>query len=93
MVDGKWDEGPLFATQHQVEVVAEKLEVLAARLRAQAKAFRAPVRQTAVDVAAEIVNEYTQGVGSVGTFLQGVVHTANHLDHVRREHLASSDTL
>lgn len=79
------DEIALDITKRQVDVVAEKLEQLAERLRRMALRFDAPARQTAVDVAAEIVNEYTQGVGAVGSFLWGTVHNANHLDRIRRE--------
>lgn len=73
--------------QHQAEVVAQKLETLAARLRQLGESgFNSTNRRTgAVGVAADIVSEFTQGVGNIGTFLWGVVHNAEHLDRYRRE--------
>lgn len=64
---------------HQVDVMAERLEKLAERLRLRAKAFANP-HVNAVGLAADLVSDYTQGVGSQGTYLWGLVTDARTLD-------------
>lgn len=62
-------------------VVAEKLETLAARLRKEAEHFkRRDLRGGASGVAADIVNDYVQGVGNQGTFLWTIVRDAAVMD-------------
>lgn len=75
-----------------VDTVARGLERLAARLRMLAERYATVgtstndhvVRSGCVGVAAEVVNEYTQGVGSNGTYLWGVIRSAQGVDDYRR---------
>jgi hypothetical protein len=62
-------------------VTAEKLEILAGRLRKSAEHFKKrDLRGGATGVAADIVNDYVQGVGSQGTFLWSIVRDAAVMD-------------
>lgn len=75
-----------------VDTVARRLEGLASRLRQAAERYvtlgasanEHVVRSGCVGVAAEVVNEYTQGVGSNGTYLWGVINSAREVDDYRR---------
>lgn len=65
-----------------VETIARELEELAGRLRAQVSGFNNP-NLSAVGLAADIVSDYTQGVGSRGTRLWTLVHAAGLVDQAR----------
>lgn len=76
---------------HHVEALATELEELAARLRRLSRGF-ARSNQSAFEVAADIVNDFIQGTGVIGSRLWGVLHEAakaaearNTLRGTRRE--------
>lgn len=69
--------------RREYETVAKKLEQLAVRVREQGQ-YVGTGRASAVSRAADLMSEFTQGVGNIGTFLWGVVHNAEHLDRHRR---------
>jgi len=79
--------------ERSVEVIAHNLERLASRLRTLAGGYQHltvttnphVLRSGAVGVAAEIINEYTNGVGNNGTHLWDVIRNAQALDDHRRE--------
>lgn len=75
-----------------VDTVARNLERLAGRLRELAQRYESlslatnvnVIRSGAVGIAAEVVNEYTQGVGNNGTHIWQVIRGAQDLDEYRR---------
>ncbi len=78
------DEIYVDCARREYETVAGKLESLAARIREQSQ-YVGTGRTSAVHRAAEMVNDFTNGVGNLGTFLWGVVHAAEVLDDFRRK--------
>jgi hypothetical protein len=63
----------------QVELVAQHLRSLADRIERSSGAF-SKSKPLASSTAADIVSEYTQGVGSAGSRLWALVSDASHLD-------------
>jgi hypothetical protein len=68
--------------QHIVETLAGELEYLATRLRLLATGF-ASDRVLAVDLAADITNEYTQQAGRGGSRLGDMTRTAGKADRAK----------
>jgi hypothetical protein len=73
------DERAAYAksAQRDAQAVAGKLRALADRIDQLATAF--PATDRPVSLAADIVNDYTQGVGGVGTHLWSLVKDAEDL--------------
>lgn len=69
--------------KREMDTVARKLENLADSLRRRMSWVSA--QNDATREAADFVSEFTNGVGSIGSFLWTVVHNAGILDTVRRE--------
>lgn len=71
-------------------VTAEKLERVAKEIRRHAEYFaKTDLRGGATGVAADIVNDYVQGIGSPGTFLWTIVRDAAELDARRKAQVSA----
>ena len=68
-------------THQSVVNLADELEKLSVRMRELARLFKSPMSdRVAVDVAANIVDEYVQKTGSLGGRLSVIVHNAGYVD-------------
>jgi hypothetical protein len=76
--------------QHNVDTLADEMTALAERLRIIARGFSTNHR-SAADIAAEVVNDFTQGTGILGSRLWGVVHNAGIADQARAKEAKSGD--
>jgi hypothetical protein len=76
--------------QHNVDTLADEMTALAKRLRIIARGFSTNHR-SATSVAADIVNDFTQGTGVLGSRLWGVVHNAGLADQARMKETKSGD--
>jgi hypothetical protein len=76
--------------QHNVDILADEMTELAARLRIRACAFTTSQR-SATYIAADIVSDFTQGTGVLGSRLWGIVHNAGIADQARMKEAKSGD--
>jgi hypothetical protein len=74
----------LRGAKHSVDTIATRLEALARRLRETSEQYNSTSsRASALATSAEIIEQFTSGIGNIAPFLGTAVRTAQDLDAFR----------